>query len=157
MGSSRGWNVLLFLMLAWGVCVLFWRTDVDAPNRAQAREIETREYVSNEERTVVQDAGIFLLERVLYEDFDWPDAVVDIGQSEEELMAAIHELENDPDRVQRVRHRNITESLLRHDWVYRWKQILDLAGLEPTQEFLDRVESLHELAETAGSRVMQTR
>jgi len=49
--------------------------------------------------------------------------------------------------LQRRRKRAIT--LLRHDWVYRWKAILDFAGLEPEPALAVREKRLKELAEMA--------
>jgi hypothetical protein len=46
--------------------------------------------------------------------------------------------------------RNAAEALLRHDWVYRWKQILEIAGLKPTMAMEARERRLLELAEMAG-------
>ena len=37
-------------------------------------------------------------------------------------------------------------SLSRHDWVYRWRTILEAVGLEPTPEMLSREAYLNELA-----------
>jgi len=43
----------------------------------------------------------------------------------------------------------MAECLLRHDWVYRWRSILDMVGLEPTPALLAREKRLKELAELA--------
>ena len=43
------------------------------------------------------------------------------------------------------------EALLRHDWAYRWKQILDIVGLEPAPQLEMREKSLKQLAEQAGN------
>jgi hypothetical protein len=45
------------------------------------------------------------------------------------------------------RKRNLTNSLLRHDWGYRWQEILKAAGLEPTDRAIARNEQLKLLAE----------
>ena len=34
-----------------------------------------------------------------------------------------------PERLVEISRRNAMEALLRHDWAYRWKQILDIVGL----------------------------
>lgn len=42
-------------------------------------------------------------------------------------------------------------SLLRHDWVYRWEQILEKVGLESTPEMLSRKAHLANLADKVRS------
>jgi hypothetical protein len=39
------------------------------------------------------------------------------------------------------------QSLLRHDWVYRWRTILEAVGLEPTPALVAREKRLKALAE----------
>jgi len=81
--------------------------------------------------------------------FDWPDAVIEIrpdGSDTEEILMA---LAAEPERLHAISRRNSIEALLRLDWVYRWKEILAIAGLDPMPEMDARIGRLHALAEFA--------
>jgi hypothetical protein len=81
--------------------------------------------------------------------FDWPDAVIEIEPDGSNLASVFAELEAQPERLQQIHRRNAEEALLRHDWVYRLKQVLDIAGLEPGPAMNDRQQLLKSLAEVA--------
>nr|WP_294169692.1 hypothetical protein [uncultured Sphingomonas sp.] len=57
------------------------------------------------------------------------------------------ELLEDQDRLQTAGHRNVVESLKRHDWSHRWEQILSHAGLGGSAALHDRQGALRQLAE----------
>jgi len=78
--------------------------------------------------------------------FDWPDAVVHLDYDSSEIDRIINDLDSQPERQERIRRMNVVQSLLRHDWAYRWEAILRTIGLEPTQQLLCRKERLHNLA-----------
>jgi hypothetical protein len=78
--------------------------------------------------------------------FDWPEAVVPIQPDGSDTMAVFNELRSDPGRVAAISMRNATEALLRHDWVYRWKEMFRVAGIEPTPRMAIREQRLKELA-----------
>lgn len=79
------------------------------------------------------------------ENFDWPDAVVHLPYGSAEIAPVLAGLESAPERVERIRRDNVRNTLQRHDWVYRWEQVLDWAGL-PAGEVVgvrkDRLQSL---------------
>ena len=79
--------------------------------------------------------------------FDWPDATVPASYDGHDVLDVLRALDNDPERVARARWRNLTGTLRRHDWAYRWCDVLSLAGLEPTPSALARITRLRELAE----------
>ena len=83
------------------------------------------------------------------EEFDWPDSTVDI-LDEGTLRHWLDEARRNPERMESISRRNASEALKRHDWVHRWIQILNIAGLEPSTRVRDRENRLIELAE-AGS------
>ena len=87
--------------------------------------------------------------------FDWPDAVIPVSATNgSEVGQVIAELDRQPDRLARIRRDSIANSLLRHDWVYRWRQMLEIVGLPPTDEMTSREAELKRLAGTvfhAGS------
>jgi len=78
--------------------------------------------------------------------FDWPDAVVHLDYDSSEIDRIINDLDSQPERQERIRRMNVVQSLLRHDWAYRWEAILRTIGLEPMQQLLCRKERLRNLA-----------
>jgi hypothetical protein len=55
--------------------------------------------------------------------------------------------------MDQISRRNVLGSLLQHDWVYRWKQIFRIAGLEPSVAMINREQRLKELANQMNSAV----
>jgi hypothetical protein len=83
--------------------------------------------------------------------FDWRDAVIEIQPDGSDVARVLAELDEQPERLHEIRRRNSREALLRHDWVYRWNDVLDIAGLRPGQAMQERVKRLKDLAELAES------
>ena len=83
--------------------------------------------------------------------FDWPDAVIEIKADGSDTAEVLMELVTQPERLQQISRRNAAEALLHHDWVYRWKEILAIAGLKPTSAMEAREKRLKELAKLARS------
>src|SRR6202790_1240680 len=81
--------------------------------------------------------------------FDWPDAVVHLPYGSDRIVALIDELEGQPEKQERIRRTNVVQALARHDWAYRWENILKNVGLGPMPELLQRKERLANLAELA--------
>ena len=79
--------------------------------------------------------------------FDWPDAVVEISTDGSDVAEIMQSLNAQPERLREISRRNAVEALRRHDWIYRWKQILNIAGLELLPAAVAREKRLHELAE----------
>lgn len=79
--------------------------------------------------------------------FDWEDALISIPADAPNIAEIIADLDSQSDRLERIRRRNISNSLLRHDWVYRWRQILETAGLEITPQIQLREAQLQQRAE----------
>lgn len=76
----------------------------------------------------------------------WTDSVLPLryGCDDVELLTAALEL--DQEREQRIRRRNVTQSLLRHDHVYRWAAVLQAVGLPETPGMELRRQQLRSLA-----------
>jgi hypothetical protein len=70
--------------------------------------------------------------------FDWPDAVIEISPDGTDVIAVMEELDKSPDRIMRVRRDNVTGCLLKHDWAYRWENILATVGLSPLPQLAER-------------------
>jgi len=79
--------------------------------------------------------------------FDWPDSVIEIQPDGSDVEVVLSGLESNPERLREISRRNAIEALLRHDWVYRWKQILGIAGLKPSPSMGERERHLKKLAE----------
>jgi hypothetical protein len=65
------------------------------------------------------------------------------GSNVAEVMSSFR---NEPERFSKIGRRNARESLLQHDWAYRWRQILEIAGLKPAPALEKRERKLKELA-----------
>ena len=82
-----------------------------------------------------------------YEYFDWQDAVIRVPFDAPDIGNILKELDSQTERLERIRRDNVVNSLLRHDFVYRWEKILEVLGLEITQEMEARKEQLKCLAD----------
>jgi Glycosyl transferases group 1 len=81
--------------------------------------------------------------------FPWKDAVISVQADGSDIIKVMSRLEAEPERISAISRRNAAEALLRHDWVYRWKEILSVAGIEPSPRMKLRERRLRELAELA--------
>jgi len=72
--------------------------------------------------------------------FPWPDAVVPMADDGSDAAEVIAGLEQAPSRRLSISHRNMAESLRRHDAAHRWRAVLDAMGLaaEPALEQRER-------------------
>jgi hypothetical protein len=101
-------------------------------------------------------AGAIMLGQVPYCEsfntmFNWPDAVIEIKADGSDVADVLSSLAAQPDRLLEISRRNAREALLQHDWVYRWKKILDIAGLKPAPELEIRENRLKQMAEQIGN------
>jgi glycosyl transferase family 1 len=83
--------------------------------------------------------------------FNWQDAVVEIDPDGSDVAKVISTLADQPERLVQISRRNTAQALLRHDWAYRWKKILEIASLEPAPQLQIRENRLKQLAERAGN------
>lgn len=81
--------------------------------------------------------------------FPWEDAVVEAKADGSDLVDVLAELESNPERTDAMRRKNASEALLRHDWIYRWEEILRVGGLTPSSGMIARERDLAELAALA--------
>jgi hypothetical protein len=80
------------------------------------------------------------------EDFGWPDSVIPLPFDSGDVAEVIAELDGDANRLKRISKVNVVNSLRRHDHVYRWGQVLSIAGLPETTEMEVRRRELEERA-----------
>jgi hypothetical protein len=78
--------------------------------------------------------------------FGWQDSVIPLPFNSADVAEVIAELYADPSRLERISNANVVNSLRRHDHVYRWGQILSIAGLKDTKAMESRRRQLEELA-----------
>jgi hypothetical protein len=78
--------------------------------------------------------------------FFWPDVVIHLPFGSEKIEKTMEELDQQPVRQEKIRKTNVRQSLLNHDWAFRWEKILRIVGLEPKPKLLERKERLRELA-----------
>jgi Glycosyl transferases group 1 len=83
--------------------------------------------------------------------FPWQDAVITLQADGSNVGKVLSSLRADPGRISSISRRNAAESLLRHDWVYRWKEILRAAGIEPSPRMKLREQRLRHLAERSNA------
>jgi spore maturation protein CgeB len=83
--------------------------------------------------------------------FPWQDAVVSLQADGSDVVKVLSSLEAEPERISKISRRNAAEALLRHDWVYRWKEILRIAGVEPSRGMKLREHRLRDLAELTNA------
>ena len=81
------------------------------------------------------------------EQFGWPDSVIHVPYDSANISSILAELDSQPERMGQARRNNVVQSLLRHDWAYRWRAVLDIAGLKPNDALMERERRLKELAE----------
>jgi hypothetical protein len=86
--------------------------------------------------------------KVFQEYFDWEDAIVPMPVDVENVGEIIDELDRQPERLEAIRRNNTINALLRHDWVYRWKTVLETMGMSATPEMVLRENYLRDLAES---------
>ncbi|CAL78554.1 conserved hypothetical protein [Bradyrhizobium sp. ORS 278] len=84
--------------------------------------------------------------------FDWPDAVIDVPHTSSDIDRVIKELDREPERQDAMRRSGIVQTLLRHDWVYRWETILEAAGLPPMPGLSARKDRLRVLADGVSAQ-----
>ena len=78
--------------------------------------------------------------------FDWEDAIIDLPWDCTDVKTVLHDLQRQPERLARARASAISNSLLRHDWLYRWEQVLGDAGMPLLQAGQDRKAKLSSVA-----------
>lgn len=85
--------------------------------------------------------------RLFTENFDWIDAVIPVPIDAPNIADILMELKSNPKRLEIAQKNNVTNALLRHDWVYRWKHILRTVNLPLTPQMALREAMLKSLAQ----------
>jgi hypothetical protein len=88
--------------------------------------------------------------------FDWQDALIHLPYNSGDVQRVVNDLDRQPERQESIRRANVSQSLLRHDWVYRWETILSLAGLAPQPQLSERKNTLRNMAEAIAHAYLRT-
>jgi hypothetical protein len=83
--------------------------------------------------------------------FDWPDAVLFTPADGSQIAELIADLDGQPERLARIRQDGVVNMLLRYDWVYRWRQILETVDLPVSHGILERERRLNHLADLVNT------
>jgi len=89
--------------------------------------------------------------------FNWPDAVIRLPYGSDRIDQIISELDAQPERREEIRRTNVIQTLMRHDWAYRWEVMLKLVDLEPLPELLKRKEYLKTIVDSLVQQRPSTR
>ncbi|GAB4524615.1 MAG: glycosyltransferase [Pleurocapsa sp.] len=85
--------------------------------------------------------------------FDWQNAVLPMAFDEPKIADLIKELDRDTEYLFKIQTNNVINSLRKHDWVYRWEQVLNKLGLSPTKAIESRKSHLRKLAQSCEELV----
>lgn len=81
--------------------------------------------------------------------FDWTDSIISAPFDVPEISEIISELDSQPERLEEIKINNVVNSILRHDWSYRWEEILEVVDMKPKEEIEERKNRLKKLADEA--------
>jgi hypothetical protein len=79
--------------------------------------------------------------------FDWPHSLIDLPYNSPDAAEIVRALDRQPELQVEIQKQNVEQSLLRHDWAYRWESILRLVGLESMPQLAERKRKLQGLAD----------
>ena len=74
--------------------------------------------------------------------FDWEDAVITMPYDCDHPLEFIGDLRRQPERLAAARRNNVSNTLRRHDWSQRWKQILLAVDMPPPGGLTQREKEL---------------
>lgn len=78
--------------------------------------------------------------------FPWSDVVIELQPDGSDALEILTTLGSDHARMAAISQNNARNALLHHDWVYRWKEVLRVAGITPSPKMAAREERLRYLA-----------
>ncbi|MGJ5203837.1 glycosyltransferase family protein [Bradyrhizobium sp. HKCCYLR20261] len=87
--------------------------------------------------------------------FDWPEPMIEVPHTSPHIDRVIEELDRDLHRQDLIRRTGMVQTLMRHDWVYRWETILQRLGLAPMPGLAARKARLAALAGMVEGRGSQ--
>ncbi len=85
--------------------------------------------------------------------FDWPDAIIEIPLDPVDMPAFYAEIEAQPQRIRRAGILNAARSLRKHDWAYRFEEMLRRLDLPVPAQVAERKARLADLADRAEAEL----
>ena len=85
--------------------------------------------------------------------FDWPDALIDVPRDPADLGGFMADLGQQTERVRRAGVTNAVECLRRHDWVYRWEEMLRVLDLPVPPGAAERKAQLAAIAAAGEAKI----
>jgi hypothetical protein len=82
--------------------------------------------------------------------FDWDDAIVPAPVGECDYLGYLQSLGAQTDRMNSIRQRNVSNSLLKHDLAYRFDTILNDLEIDPHEKLEQRKQRLARAAARVG-------
>lgn len=82
--------------------------------------------------------------------FDWPQAVIPVRTDGSDIAETVRGLLAEPRLLQEISARNVFHTTGRHDWLYRWQAILELAGLAESTRLSTRQARLQSIRNRYG-------
>ena len=129
---------------------------VDSPLRDGQEEIPSRFFEGAASGTVM--LGRAPRSNGFKKYFDWPDSVIEMPFDSPDIFELIEKLECNIDRISLARRTNVLNSLSKHDWLYRLKEIYSAVDLEMTNRMIERESLLKKYANslTLGKSTFKT-
>lgn len=121
----------------------------DQPKGARTQEVTGARYFEGAAAGAVM-IGIPPADPAFSRLFDWRDVVLEVPVDCADMKRRLAEFDARGDSLEQIRRDNVVNSLLRHDWVYRWERILESVGMEPLLGLEERKQRLSRLASIAG-------
>lgn len=84
--------------------------------------------------------------------FDWDNPIIPIAVDEPKIADIIAELDAQPQYLSKIQTDNVINSLRKHDWVYRWQEILNQLHLSSTPAMQERQVHLQQLEAKMAKR-----
>lgn len=78
--------------------------------------------------------------------FDWPDAHIEVPFHATDIAEVMAALDEQPERLERIRRDNLVNCLRRHDFAHRWTRVLEALALPRHPALDERLRRLEELA-----------
>jgi hypothetical protein len=150
-GDPREHRVLLANVLQRTRYYVANRSRINEPETNGSEEISSRFYEGIAAGAVLLGEGPRSPE--FRAQFDWPDAVVPLPFDSPEGRDVLAVIDADPVKEAAIRHENLRQAALRHDWLHRLQTIFRTAGLPVTEAMASRAARLEEISKRDAALV----
>jgi hypothetical protein len=143
-GDPRAHRILLANVLQRSRYYMANRSRINEPETNGSEEISSRFYEGIAAGAVL--LGDAPRSREFRKQFDWPDAVVPLPFDSPDARDVLAVIDADPVKEAAIRHENLRQAALRHDWLHRLQRIFRTADLPVTEAMALRAVRLEEIA-----------